>query len=215
MDQRAGDRDPLQLAAAQLLRQARAEAGEADGVEHARHAPVVALREQHQRQRDVLRHVQVRQHVESLEHEADMLAAPQRARLGVERADVGAVVPHRAGIPAVEAGHAVEQGRFADARFAHDRDELAVGDIERDVLEHRYFAVVLAEVPDLQCHASVATWRSTWAMASAASAGITRRPGMLRSQVICRLASWRVAAMPRSRSSAIGQAPSSASQVCR
>eukprot|EP01031_Cornospumella_fuschlensis_P052861 gene52861-biopygen42564 len=59
------------------------------------------------------------------------------------------------------------------------------------------------------------TRASTCASASGASQGTTWRCGMLRSQVIWRLASWRVAAMPRSRSAGMGQLPSSDSQAWR
>ena len=36
---------------------------------------------------------------------------------------------------AIEHAHHVEQGRFAAARRPHDRDELAVGDVEVDAVE--------------------------------------------------------------------------------
>ena len=68
---------------------------------------------------------QMRQHVEGLEHEAEVVAPEQRLRRLGQRADVGAVDAHRAGVDAVEAGDAVEQRRLADARFADDGDELA------------------------------------------------------------------------------------------
>ena len=101
----------------------------------------------------------------------------QRALLGVERADVDAVVRDAAGVPAVEAGHAVEQRRLADARFADDRDELARRDLERDVLEHGAVAVALGQAR--RCAASSCNGRhcaaATCASASGASQAITRR----------------------------------------
>jgi hypothetical protein len=42
--------------------------------------------------------------------------------------------------------------RLADARFAHDGDELAGLDAERHVLEDGRFTVVLAEVGNAQRH---------------------------------------------------------------
>ena len=125
MHQGACNRHALQLATAELLRQARAQALQTDGVEHLLHAGVVALVEQQQGQRHVLRHVQMRQHMKSLEHKAHMPAAQQRALVVRQRGKVGAVQPYRAFIPAVQPGHAVEQGGFADARLPDDGDKLA------------------------------------------------------------------------------------------
>ncbi|MCY1550633.1 hypothetical protein D9M68_869000 [compost metagenome] len=125
-----------------------------------RDAAFVALAaQQHQRQRDVLRNVQVRQHVEGLEHEAHVAPAPERAGFAVERADVDAAVRDRARVPAVEPGHAVEQRRLAGARFAHDGDELAGLDAERHVLEDGHVAVVLGEPGNAQRHAVVPAMR--------------------------------------------------------
>ena len=98
----------LQLAATQLLRQARAHAAKADRLKHGLDAGIVGLAKQQQRQCHVLRHIQMRQHMKRLKHEADMLAALQRALVVGHRLQVRAVELHSAFVPAVEPGHAVE-----------------------------------------------------------------------------------------------------------
>ena len=66
------------------------------------------------------------QDVEGLEHEADAVAAQQRARVVIERLECRRrrwrCVPESGDI---EAGDKIEQRRLADARFALDRHELA------------------------------------------------------------------------------------------
>jgi hypothetical protein len=125
---------------------------QAHGVQHLRHARVVVHVQQHERQRHVLGHVQVRQHVEGLEHEADVLAPPQRAGVVAEGADVHAIQRDRALVPVVQRGHAVQQRRLADAGFAHDGDELTGRHAQRDVGKHRRVAVALGEVADNEAH---------------------------------------------------------------
>ena len=51
--------------------------------------------------------------------------------------DFLAVEHVRAAGRAIEHAHDVEQGRLAAARRAHDRDELAVGDVEVDAVQRR------------------------------------------------------------------------------
>ena len=116
VDQRACDRDALQLAAGQLARQARRAVGEPDRVEQRRDARIVrriAHAVERERQRHVLADRQVGQHVERLEHEADALAAEPRARVVVERAERDAVDDDAAGVRHVEPGDQVEQRRLA------------------------------------------------------------------------------------------------------
>ena len=138
MHQRPRDRHPLQLAAGELARQRIGAIVEADGGEHLADAPLALAgrhAEQRQRQRDVLRDAQVRQHVERLEHEAQPFAAQDGQRVVVERRQVDAAEPHRTGVGAVEAGDQVEQRGLADARLAHDRDVIARGELEVDAGE--------------------------------------------------------------------------------
>ena len=151
--QRAGNRHALQLAAAELLRQASAQARKAHGCQHGLHPRVVRLPQQQQRQRYVLRDIQMRQHMKGLKHKPDMLAAQQRALVVGQRCQVYAFKRHAARVPAVEAGHAVEQRRFAHAGLADDGDEFAWRYIQRDRREHRCVSVTLAEIFDLQRHA--------------------------------------------------------------
>ncbi len=98
VDERARDRDALQLAARQHRGEVVAAAFEADRREHRPRARrrIGGLLQQ-QRQRDVLLDRQVRQHVERLEHEAHAVAPQQRARVVVERAQVAAVEADAAG----------------------------------------------------------------------------------------------------------------------
>ena len=86
MHQRPRQGHALQLAAAQLLRQARAQACQADGLQHGLNAfGLRGASEQHQRQRHVLRYVEVRQHVKGLKDKAQVGAPPQGALGGIER----------------------------------------------------------------------------------------------------------------------------------
>lgn len=69
----------LQLTAAQLLWQALAQALQTYGIEHFLYALLalaVHAAQQHQRQGNVLRHIEVWQNVKSLKHKAQMRPAP-------------------------------------------------------------------------------------------------------------------------------------------
>ena len=66
-------------AAAQLVRQPRAQVAKANRVQHVLHPRCIGAPQQHQGQGDVLRYVQVRQDVEGLEHKAHLRAPPQGA----------------------------------------------------------------------------------------------------------------------------------------
>ena len=79
------DRDALQLAARERVRQARLEAGEADRRQHGGDAHRIGGVLQQQRQADVGGHGQVRQDVERLEHEAEVMA-PEHALAPIRRA---------------------------------------------------------------------------------------------------------------------------------
>ena len=75
----------------------------------------------------------MRQDVEGLEDETDAPAAQQRARVVVERREVGAVDEHAAGVGQFQAGHEVQQRALARARLADDRHPVARLDLEREV----------------------------------------------------------------------------------
>ena len=59
-----------------------------------------------------------------LEHKTDMAPPHQRPRVLAQATQIGALKVDGAAVPVVQAGHAVEQGGFAHAGFAHDGDEL-------------------------------------------------------------------------------------------
>ena len=137
--QRAGDRHALQLAAAELLRQARAQAREADGVEHAAATrAVVGPRPAASAAAPTFCATSRCGSTWKAWNTKPTCWRRQSARASASSVPMSTPSMHdRAGVPAVEPGHAVEQRRFADARLADDRDELAGRDVERHVLEHR------------------------------------------------------------------------------
>jgi hypothetical protein len=146
--------------------------------------------------------------VKSLKHKAHMAAAQQGALVVTEGVQILAFEFHGAFIPAVQPGHAVEQGGFAHTRFTDDGDELARGHVERDMAENHGVAVMFGQFANTQIHAwlraCLPTRARTCSRASGPSQATTWRRGMERSHVIWRLASWRVAKTPLSRSSLIG-----------
>ncbi|HZJ63115.1 MAG TPA: ATP-binding cassette domain-containing protein [Kofleriaceae bacterium] len=77
-----------------------------------------------------------RQQVERLEHEADEPVAVVRGAPLGQVADQRVAEPVVARVVIVEDAQDVEQGRLARPRRTHDRDELAVGDLELDVAQH-------------------------------------------------------------------------------
>ena len=109
MHQRACHGHALQLPARELLRQPLAQAAQADGVQHVLHACVVVLTQQQQGQSDVLRHIQMRQHMKCLKYKTNMPAPEQSALLVIELAQVVALQMDAAMVPAVQPGHAVQQ----------------------------------------------------------------------------------------------------------
>src|SRR5207302_2207326 len=93
--------------------------------------------------------------------------------------DVAAPLADRAGGLRIEAGDGAQQRRLAAARGAEETDELALGDIERDVAEGGEIAEALGKVSDFEvataCHpkaegrdslyfpsSSVIRWRCYW-----------------------------------------------------
>jgi len=90
----------------------------------------------HERQLDVLDGARAREQLERLEHEPDLAVAQVGELVVAEAAHVGAAQLVRAGARRVEQAEDVEQRALAGSRRAHDRDELAVGDIHLDVAQH-------------------------------------------------------------------------------
>ena len=95
-------------------------------------------RREQQRQLHVLEGVEHRHQVVELEDEAHVGGAPVGELAFAQPRDVLAVHEQRAGVGLVDAGDEVEQRRLARARRTHQRDEVALGDVERDVAQHRH-----------------------------------------------------------------------------
>ena len=138
-DQRPPHRHPLTLTARQRRRLAVHELAEP---EHRRHPvdPLGDLRLRHlatpQPEGQVLAHRLVRiERVALKDHR-------QVAVGGLERGDVVVADPDAALGHLLEPGDHSQQGRLAAARGADEDDELAVGDLERDVVDREHVAVV-------------------------------------------------------------------------
>ena len=157
MDQRPRNGHALQLAAAELLRQALAQTFQAHGFEHVLHAllPIrIHAAQQHQRQGDVLRHIQMRQHMEGLKHKAQMCSAPDGTLGFVECGKVCALMQHTTFLPTVQTGQAVEKRGFSYARVANDGDKFACLYFAAHLLEYRSllqaFAIAFGQIVYLQ-----------------------------------------------------------------
>jgi hypothetical protein len=140
----------LLLAAGELVRRARAEGRRVEG--HGREERVDARRdarglpaEQPRRDADVLRHAHVAEQPEPLEAVAD--PPPQLVRR--ERADVLAVEEDRAARGLDEPVDRLERRRLARARPAHEDEELAGRDRERDAVHHGQRAVAPGHLAEL------------------------------------------------------------------
>ncbi len=103
-----------------------------------------------EREEDVLLRGEHRQEVEELEDEADVLAPELRQVVVAERRDLGSGDRHGAARRLVEPGEGVHERRLARAGRAHDGDELARLDVERDAAQRvdggRALAVAAREV---------------------------------------------------------------------
>ena len=126
--QRAGDRDPLLLAAGELAGAVLEPVAEADRGQRGR-GPLPSLRPAHaavdQRQPDVVQGAGAAEQLERLEDEADGAVA-QLGQLGVgEGRDVAAADPQQPVGRPVQAAEQVHQRRLAGAGRADDRDVLA------------------------------------------------------------------------------------------
>jgi hypothetical protein len=154
VDERAGQRHALAHAARQLVGVLVLEALEAGQLEQAEGAPARRLPVEAQhlyRQHHVVEDVPPRQQDGILEDDADVAAGA---------VDGPPAQVHAAGGARQEAGQDLEERGLAAARLAHDRDELALGDVERDAAERAHEraalrAIGLLEVRDddqRSCH---------------------------------------------------------------
>ena len=140
--QRTGQRHALLLAAGQLPRQPVAEMIEphqAQGLRDLRRH----LRLRHlahlEAERDVLGHRHVRKQRIALEHQAGV-ALPWR-----QRGDVAIAQAHAAGCRLDEAGHDAQGRGLAAAGGAEQDEELAVGNVERNVIGGLELAIALGD----------------------------------------------------------------------
>ena len=103
-----------------------------------------------QAERDVFEHRHVAEQRVVLEHESDMALA------GAVGERVLAVERNLAGIGPVQPGDDPQQRGLARARRPEQRQQLAVGDLEIDVVERGKRAELLHDVPDFNRHAEFA-----------------------------------------------------------
>jgi hypothetical protein len=120
---------------------------------------------QQQRQFDVFLRRQHRHQVIELEDETDVVAAPRRQLPGAHRVDALPVDVNLTAAGRIQSADQVEQRRLARTRWAHQRDEVALVDVQVDAVQHldlfRAALVGLGEVANAdQCrHGSVCPWR--------------------------------------------------------
>jgi hypothetical protein len=129
---RAGDRDPLALPAGQLRRVAAQQLAELDQVGGPLHplphpGPVDLAHAQ--AEGDVVEHGQVREDRVALEHHRQVALA--RRQVG----DVGVADAHPAAVGVLQAGQQPQQRRLAAAAGPQQHHELAVGDLQVDIVD--------------------------------------------------------------------------------
>src|SRR3546814_6868575 len=99
-----------------------------------------------------------RHQVVELEHEADVVAAPLRQLAGAHAVDARAVDLDLAAAGRVQAADQVEQGGLARTRGTHQRDEVALVDVQVQAVQHgdllRAALVGLGEVARSEEHTS-------------------------------------------------------------
>ncbi len=146
--ERAGDRHPLLLAARELVGIGVDLLGKSHLAQH-RFGELARFGGRHVlhhlgRQGDVLLDAEMGEEVETLEHDADMLA--QLAQVGARIVHHGAVERHRAALDRLQAVHAAQHGALARAGAADDGDDLALLDFQRHAVQHRVLPVALDDV---------------------------------------------------------------------
>ena len=132
LDERARQRHPLALAARELSRPPLQQPADVEQLGHLRDLLLgLSPRDfgQVEREADVLLDAEVRIDRVVLEDEADL--PPLRRDVG----DILLAEVERAGTGLRKAGHEAERGRLAATRGADDGDELAVGDLEIQVVD--------------------------------------------------------------------------------
>src|SRR6266576_1696973 len=87
------------------------------------------------RQHYVLNGGEIRDHVELLEDESNLLGSDAIQVGGAEAGDIFTVQPNFAGGRAVEAADQVDQSALAGSGGPHHRDPLAGRDLERDIVQ--------------------------------------------------------------------------------
>ena len=97
--------------------------------------------EELQRELDVLGGGERRQQMEELENGADLFAAQEVERLGVEVVDASAEEADLAGVGAIHAAETVEERGFSGAGGTGERDAFAGSYVEGDGVEHQPRAV--------------------------------------------------------------------------
>ena len=152
-DQRPGERHPLLLAAGELPRIALQHAAQLDHAQH-RVDPLADLRladaAHLQSEREVALDRQVREQRVVLEHHADVAALRRLA------GDFLAIEQDPSRIRIFEAGHAAQRGGLAAAARAEQRDELAFGGGEVEVMDRRNAVEGLPEAVEYQPRHSAA-----------------------------------------------------------
>jgi len=151
----AGEGDALALAAGELVGEAVAEAGEADGFEELIDAfgdflfGRAVFAADFEAEGDVFEDVEVAEEGVVLEDEADAALAG-RGVGDVFAVEVDAAVAVSVGV--FEAGHDAEEGGFAAAGRAEEGDERAGGDLDLEVFEGDVAAKGFADVDGVDAH---------------------------------------------------------------
>ena len=131
-----GNGDPLLLAAGELARIVAQALAEADSLEQFSGALAsVGAAFQLQGQHHVLQRIEAVEQLERLEHEAYMGRADARTLVLVEVAEGVPGETDLAAAGLVEPGEQAEQGRLAGAGTADDRQAVAAGEVEGEVVE--------------------------------------------------------------------------------
>ena len=148
--QRPGDRDTLLLAARELRGEGVELVLEADAPQHFTRELTGflgrLLLHHAWRQGDVLADGQMRKQVEALEDDADLL--PELAQVGFGIVDPHPIDADGSGLDRFQPVDAAQQRALARARAPDDRHDLALGDVQRDILEHGHCAVTLVDPLD-------------------------------------------------------------------
>ena len=147
--ERAGDGDALLLAAGKLGRQALVHALERDELQQLcapRHALGTAHAPDAQRELDVVRDAHVAEERVVLEYEADAAVAGRNA------GDVAPVQRYAPVVDLDEPGDGAQQRALAAAARAEQNEELALLDLERDVVDDRMRLIPLGDLVECDGH---------------------------------------------------------------